>query len=106
MRLEDWSLLTILLMSNAALWSDGGETERGLGGPLPHVRREARRKVRAQHRSATYEPASRTALSGFGKVAARQTDLGLGRRGIGKRAQPLAHSALSCEACRASELSR
>jgi hypothetical protein len=45
--IEDWSLLTIFLVSNAALWRNEGKTEGNLGGSLPHVRREAGRKVRA-----------------------------------------------------------
>jgi hypothetical protein len=75
MRLENWSLLTILLVSNPALWRNEGKAEGRLGGSLPHVWREAGRKVRAQHRPATYEPASRPALSGFGQVVAHRADL-------------------------------
>jgi hypothetical protein len=44
--LTDWSLLTIFLVSNAALCSDEGQTEGSLDGSMSHVRREARRKVR------------------------------------------------------------
>jgi len=47
MTLEDWSILTILLVSNAALWRNEGKTEGSLGGSLPHVWREAGRKMRA-----------------------------------------------------------
>jgi hypothetical protein len=42
---EDWSLLTIFSVNNAALWRNEGKTEGSPGGSLPHVRREARRKM-------------------------------------------------------------
>jgi hypothetical protein len=47
MTLEGWSILTILLASNAALWRNEGKKEGNPGGSLPHVWREAGRKVRA-----------------------------------------------------------
>jgi len=75
MRLADWSLLTIFLVSNAASWRNEGKKEGSPGGLLPHLWRQAGRKVRAQHWSATHEPASRPPLRGFGKVVALQTDV-------------------------------
>jgi hypothetical protein len=68
--------LTIFFARNAALWRDEGKTEGSPGGSLPHVRREAGRKMRAQHGFATYESASRPAFDGFRKVVAQQTGNG------------------------------
>jgi hypothetical protein len=43
--LADWSLLTILLVSNGALCSHEGERETGARGSLSYLWREARRKM-------------------------------------------------------------
>jgi hypothetical protein len=45
MTLEDWSLLTIFFVSNVALWRNEGTAEGSFGGALPHLWREAGRKV-------------------------------------------------------------
>jgi len=67
--------LTIFLARNAALWRDEGKKEGSPGGSLPHVWRETGRKVRAQHWSASYEPPSRPAFSGFGHLIDYPADL-------------------------------
>jgi hypothetical protein len=68
-----WSQLTILLASDRALCSHESHREGSAGGALFHVRREARRKVRAQHWTATNRTASRPPLSGFGEVNHAET---------------------------------
>jgi hypothetical protein len=70
----DCSLLTIFCASNAASWRNEDKAQGDLGGSLSHVWREAGRKVRAQYRSATYEPPSRPALNSHGKVVVHRMD--------------------------------
>src|ERR1700757_3880434 len=63
-----WSQLTILLVSKRALSRHESHGERSAGCALSHVRREAGRKVRTQHRPATNRAASRPPLSSLGEV--------------------------------------
>ena len=64
-----WSQLTILLVSNRALCRHESHRERTSGGALSHVRREAGRKVRTQHRSAPNRTAQRPPLGGLEEVS-------------------------------------
>ena|ERR1700739_1450993 len=67
-KIARWSELTILLANYRAWCRHENHPEGSAGGSLPHVRRESRRKVRAQHRTAPYRTASRPPPGGFGEV--------------------------------------